>query len=85
MLKLTFHGHSCWEFDDGTHRVLIDPFLTGNPLADVGPESFPKLDAILDLARPRRSHRRRRRDREAHEGARRRQLRDRRAGSESTG
>jgi len=27
--------------------VLIDPFLTGNPLADVGPESFDKLDAIL--------------------------------------
>ena len=46
MLKLTYHGHSCWEFDDGTHRVLIDPFLTGNPLADVGPQAFTKLDAI---------------------------------------
>jgi L-ascorbate metabolism protein UlaG (beta-lactamase superfamily) len=47
MLTLTYHGHSCWEFDDGTHRVLIDPFLTGNPLADVGPEAFSKLDAIV--------------------------------------
>ena len=47
MLNLTFHGHSCWEIDDGTHRVLIDPFLTGNRLADVKPESFTKLDAIL--------------------------------------
>ena len=47
MLKLTFHGHSCWEFDDGTYRVLIDPFLTGNPLADVAPSAFEKLDAIL--------------------------------------
>lgn len=47
MLTLTFHGHSCWELHDGTHRVLIDPFLTGNVLADVGPESFSKLDAIL--------------------------------------
>lgn len=47
MLDLTFHGHSCWELHDGTHRVLIDPFLTGNPLADVGPESFAKLDAIV--------------------------------------
>ena len=47
MLTLTFHGHSCWELHDGTHRVLIDPFLTGNALADVGPESFSKLDAIL--------------------------------------
>lgn len=47
MLNLTFHGHACWEIDDGTHRVLIDPFLTGNRLADVKPESFKKLDAIL--------------------------------------
>jgi len=47
MLNLKFHGHSCWEIDDGTHRVLIDPFLTGNQLADVGPGDFKKLDAIL--------------------------------------
>lgn len=47
MLKLHYHGHDCFEFDDGTHRVLIDPFLTGNPLADVGPRAFDKLDAIL--------------------------------------
>jgi L-ascorbate metabolism protein UlaG (beta-lactamase superfamily) len=47
MLKLTYHGHSCWEATDGTHRVLMDPFLTGNPLADVPASSFQKLDAIL--------------------------------------
>jgi len=47
MLRLTYHGHSCWEFDDGTYRVLVDPFLTGNPLADVAPGAFGKLDAIL--------------------------------------
>ena len=47
MVKLRFHGHSCWEVDDGTHRVLIDPFLSGNELADVGPDAFDKLDAIL--------------------------------------
>ena len=47
MLKLVFHGHSCWELDDGKHRLLIDPFLTGNPLADVGPDHFEKLDAIV--------------------------------------
>jgi L-ascorbate metabolism protein UlaG (beta-lactamase superfamily) len=27
--------------------VLIDPFLTGNELAEVGPDAFDKLDAIL--------------------------------------
>ncbi len=47
MVKLIFHGHSCWEVSDGTHRVLIDPFLTGNELAQTGPDDFDKLDAIL--------------------------------------
>jgi L-ascorbate metabolism protein UlaG (beta-lactamase superfamily) len=47
MLKLRFHGHSCWELEDGEHRVLIDPFLTGNPLADIGPEALTQLDAII--------------------------------------
>ena len=47
MPKLLFHGHSCWEVQGENHRVLIDPFLSGNPLADVGPEAFDSLDAIL--------------------------------------
>jgi L-ascorbate metabolism protein UlaG (beta-lactamase superfamily) len=47
MVHLTFHGHSCWEIDDGEHRLLIDPFLNGNPLADVGPADFARLDAVL--------------------------------------
>jgi L-ascorbate metabolism protein UlaG (beta-lactamase superfamily) len=47
MIKLTFHGHSCWEINSSSHRILIDPFLTGNELADVGPAAFDKLDALL--------------------------------------
>jgi L-ascorbate metabolism protein UlaG (beta-lactamase superfamily) len=47
MVELKFHGHSCFEVSDARHRVLIDPFLSGNPLADVGPEAFGRLDAIL--------------------------------------
>ncbi len=47
MLTLCYHGHDCWEFHDGKFRVLIDPFLTGNPLADAKPESFKKLDAVI--------------------------------------
>jgi len=47
MIKLRFHGHSCWEVESGKYRVLIDPFLTGNELAEVKPESFDRLDAIL--------------------------------------
>jgi len=47
MLTLRYHGHDCWEFEDGSHRVLIDPFLSGNPLADVKADTFSKLDAII--------------------------------------
>lgn len=47
MLTIRYHGHDCFEFDDGARRVLIDPFLGGNPLADVGPDSFRTLDAII--------------------------------------
>ena len=47
MLTLRYHGHSCWEIDDGSHRVLIDPFLEGNPKASVKPDSFTKVDAII--------------------------------------
>ncbi len=47
MVKLTFHGHSCWEITSDSHRVLIDPFLADNPAADVGPEAFDKLDGVV--------------------------------------
>jgi L-ascorbate metabolism protein UlaG (beta-lactamase superfamily) len=47
MITLRFHGHSNWEIESASHRILIDPFFTGNPQADVGPGSFDKLDAIL--------------------------------------
>lgn len=46
-MKLVFHGHSCWEIVGAKHRLLIDPFLTGNPLADVRPQEFKQLDAVL--------------------------------------
>ncbi|MDH3592843.1 MAG: metal-dependent hydrolase [Planctomycetota bacterium] len=46
-MNMIFHGHACWEFDDGTHRVLVDPFLSDNPQADVGPDAFERLDAIV--------------------------------------
>lgn len=49
MGKLIFHGHACTEIiaADDT-RLLIDPFLTENPTADVGPEHFhDRLDYLL--------------------------------------
>jgi len=48
MGQLTFHGHACVEIVTGSGtRLLIDPFLSDNPLADVGPEHFQRLDYLL--------------------------------------
>jgi L-ascorbate metabolism protein UlaG (beta-lactamase superfamily) len=46
-VKATFHGHACFVVEQGGKRVIFDPFLTGNPAADIGPDKLPKLDAIL--------------------------------------
>ena len=35
MLKVTFYGHSCFLLEDGSKRIIIDPFLTGNPVCPV--------------------------------------------------
>lgn len=35
MLKIRSLGHSTFFLDDGTHRLLIDPFLEGNPRCPV--------------------------------------------------
>ncbi len=37
-LSITFLGHSGFIFDDGTHKLVVDPFLTGNPLARHSPK-----------------------------------------------
>jgi L-ascorbate metabolism protein UlaG (beta-lactamase superfamily) len=34
-MDIRFLGHACFELTDGDTRVLIDPFLTGNPTAAV--------------------------------------------------
>ena len=35
-MKVTWHGHACVSLllDDGT-RIIIDPFITGNPMSDL--------------------------------------------------
>lgn len=39
-MELKFLGHACFILDDGTCKVLVDPFLTGNPLAPVSAETI---------------------------------------------
>src|SRR5512146_1163525 len=48
MARLTWHGHSCFvlETDDGK-RLIFDPWLTGNPAADISADDVGDLDFIL--------------------------------------
>ncbi|MBC7869991.1 MAG: metal-dependent hydrolase [Chitinophagaceae bacterium] len=46
-ITFTWLGHSTFTFDIDGHSVLIDPFLTGNPLAAVSPDDLnPELMLI---------------------------------------
>ena len=50
MPQLHFFGHSACEIRDGDTRLLIDPFLTGNPLATVKPETLNPTAILLSHA-----------------------------------
>ncbi len=46
MVKVTFIGHSCFLIESGEHKILIDPFITGNPVAKAT-EDQQKVDFVL--------------------------------------
>ncbi|WP_315373556.1 metal-dependent hydrolase [uncultured Selenomonas sp.] len=46
MIKYTYYGHASFLLDDGTSKVLTDPFLTGNPLAAIQADDV-ECDYIL--------------------------------------
>ena len=46
MLTYTYYGHACFLLDDGTSKILFDPFLTGNPQATIDANDV-KADYIL--------------------------------------
>ena len=50
MGKLTFLGHSAFHMITADCELLIDPFLTGNPLAKAGPGDFDVSYIILTHA-----------------------------------
>ena len=45
--RLTYHGAASYEIVSPTHTILIDPFLSGNPLAPCGPDDLRTPDVIL--------------------------------------
>jgi len=46
-LKITFHGHSTFTLSDGSSKVLIDPFFTGNPQAKVAADDISCSHVLL--------------------------------------
>lgn len=46
MLKIKYLSHSCFILDDGQYKVIIDPFITGNPTCPVKVEDV-KVDFII--------------------------------------
>jgi len=45
-MQVTYHGHSCFFIETSTARLLIDPFITDNPLATVQPADL-RCDYVL--------------------------------------
>ncbi len=45
-MKITYHGHSCFSVETGGSRLIIDPFLTSNPLANLRASEV-KCDYVL--------------------------------------
>ncbi len=46
-MKLTFLGHSAFVLESSDGRIIVDPFLSGNPLCPVPIDRIGKLDTIL--------------------------------------
>ena len=46
MLTYNYYGHACFQLDDGKSKILVDPFLTGNPMAAIS-EKDVEADYIL--------------------------------------
>ena len=46
-MEIRFLGHACFELSEGDTRVLVDPFLTGNPKAAVGPDEVDPTHILL--------------------------------------
>ncbi|MCS1351629.1 metal-dependent hydrolase [Mechercharimyces sp. CAU 1602] len=45
-MQITFHGQSCFQLQNNSHRLIIDPFISDNPLAQIDVKDI-ETDYIL--------------------------------------
>lgn len=46
MLKVTYYGHSVFLLNDGITKIIIDPFIQGNPMCPIAEKDI-KVDYII--------------------------------------
>lgn len=46
-MKVTYYGHSVVLVETNKANIVIDPFISGNPLCPISAEELPKLDYIV--------------------------------------
>ena len=46
-MKISYHGQSAVYVQTEKHHILIDPFITGNPLSDLDPDTVKADEVIL--------------------------------------
>jgi L-ascorbate metabolism protein UlaG (beta-lactamase superfamily) len=51
-VEIRFLGHSCFELTEGDTRVLVDPFLTGNPKAAASADEVDPTHILLTHGHP---------------------------------
>lgn len=49
-MKLTWFGHSAFMLDDGEYTVLLDPYISGNPVSEVDPKTLSPQTILLTHA-----------------------------------
>lgn len=49
-MRITYFGHSAFQFQHGDQSLLIDPFLSGNPSASVSPDTLSPQTILLTHA-----------------------------------
>jgi len=49
-VKIEYHGHSCVQLTSGGNSIVIDPYLTGNPVAVAKPENIQAQVVLLTHA-----------------------------------